>query len=45
MIDDLTGFIEYMGLTPFQAILVATMLLTGLYVKWTFQHDNHDHDH
>jgi len=34
---------EVMGLSPFLALLVVSMLATGSYVQWQFQHANHDH--
>jgi hypothetical protein len=36
---------EGLGLTPLQAFVVIAMLTSGIYVKWTYQHSLHDHDH
>ena len=44
ILDEVINFVEYIGLTPFQAVLVSAMLVTGMYVNWTFNH-GHDHDH
>ena len=34
----------YIGLTSFQMLLVLSMMLTGMYAKWSFQHHQHHHD-
>ena len=35
----------YIDLTSFQMLLVISMMLTGMYAKWSFQHHQHQHDH
>jgi len=48
LIAQWTELADWVGLSPFQLIIVSSMLLSGAVVQWTFKHAPHshgDHDH